>query len=150
MYILGAGGLLTSLSRATTDWARYLVGRGVCGNVATALNGVVDGAMRPGVAARSSGAALQQHPFEITDFSHDGADGAQHLWTGATFMSARTAQLAEFGNAEIINTSNAIRRTTKLMFLLMFNARTGRRMNISPNTAFIAWLLLYTAKCTIN
>ncbi len=78
----------------------------------TVKNGGVDDAIKPGVAARSTGAALQQHPFEITAVSHCGADGAQQLCADMALMSARAAQLAEFGKAAATNTSIATRRTT--------------------------------------
>lgn len=70
---------MIALSRETTDCAKNRDGSGVSGSVETAKNGVVDDAISPGEAARSIGAALQQHPFEITDVSHDGTDGAQQL-----------------------------------------------------------------------
>ncbi|MBI2809954.1 MAG: hypothetical protein HYX67_03880 [Candidatus Melainabacteria bacterium] len=55
---------------------------------------------------------MQQHPFEITAVSHNGADGAQQLCAAMVLTSARAAQLAEFGKAAITSTSIATRRTT--------------------------------------
>jgi hypothetical protein len=90
----------------------------VSGKAATAKNGVVDGAISPGLEARSIGAALQQQPLDTIEVSHDDvnddaeAAATQQLCAGIELTSARAAQLADSGNTETANISNANRRIT--------------------------------------
>ncbi|MBS1956897.1 MAG: hypothetical protein JST89_22100 [Cyanobacteria bacterium SZAS-4] len=103
------------------------------GSVATEKNGVVDDAIKPGDAARSIGAALQQQPLDITAVSHDVADGAQQLCVAMALDSTRAAQLAEFGNAAKINTNAATSRNTRLILHFIFRSRAAFCKDLSSN-----------------